>query len=53
MPKPKKKKRKKKTSIYLSPEQLAALKKISDRTQIPMARLLRKAVDAVISTHKK
>jgi hypothetical protein len=50
---PKKKKRKLKTSLYLDPAQAAALKKISDRTLIPIAKLLRQAVDKVISTYKK
>jgi predicted DNA-binding protein len=50
MPKPK---RKLKTSIYLSSEQQEALKKISKHTRIPMAELLREAVDNVIKAHRK
>ena len=34
-----------KTSLYLAPETHDKLKQISERTMIPMARLLRKAVD--------
>ncbi len=53
MPKKAAKTRKLKTSIYMDAKQLATLKGISEETGIPMARLLRDAVDHIIKTRKK
>jgi predicted DNA-binding protein len=40
------------TPLYLDPPQKAALRKLSDRTRIPMAVYLREAVDMLIAKYK-
>jgi hypothetical protein len=45
--------RKVKTNIYVSPKQMAALKRISKQTEIPMAALIRRGIDLVIAQRKK
>jgi predicted DNA-binding protein len=45
-------KKKVSTTIYLYPEQLDELKKISEDSGIPMAFLIRKAVDRFLKTMK-
>jgi hypothetical protein len=40
-----------KTSFYIDEERLRRLKEVSDRTMIPMARLIRKAVDRILEEY--
>jgi predicted DNA-binding protein len=42
-----------KTSLYLEADALEKLKQISEKTMIPMARLLRKAVHNIIKEYSK
>jgi hypothetical protein len=42
-----------KTTVYLAPQQIRALKKISERTGIPQSVLIRRAIDAIIKKYKK
>jgi hypothetical protein len=50
--KPAKRDRRIKTSVYVSPQQLSDLKEISEKTQIPIATLIRNGINHVISQHK-
>jgi hypothetical protein len=43
----------KRTTVWLRPEQLAALAKRSEETGAPVAELIRRAVDAYITPNKK
>jgi hypothetical protein len=45
--------RKVKSNLYLSAKQMAALKRISKQTDIPMAALIRRGVDWVIAQQSK
>jgi len=45
--------RKVKSNIYMSPKQMAALKRISGKTRIPMAVLIRDGIDWVIAQHSR
>jgi hypothetical protein len=44
--------RKVKTALYLSPKQIAALKKISKRLDIPMSQIIRQGIDLAIEKLK-
>jgi hypothetical protein len=44
--------RKIKTALYLSPKQIAVLKKISKRLDIPMSQIIRQGVDLAIEKLK-
>ena len=48
-----KKTKKTKTSFYVDEDTLEKLKEISERTMIPMARLLRKAIENIIKEYSK
>lgn len=39
------------TNVYLDPEVFAALKRLAERTDIPMAHYLRQGVDHVLSKY--
>ncbi len=39
--------------VYLRPEQKEALKRLSDKTRVPMQEYLREAVDMVLKKHKQ
>lgn len=39
------------TSVHLRPDQIETLKRIHERTKIPVARLIRDGVDAVLVAH--
>lgn len=41
--------RKIKTNVYLSPQQIDALKRISKKTDVPMAVLIRRGVDLLLA----
>ena len=45
--------RKIKTNVYLSPKQMAALKRISKKTDVPMAVLIRRGVDLLLARHPR
>lgn len=38
---------------YLEPEQKVALKKLSDKTRVPMQEYLREGVDLILEKYKK
>lgn len=40
------------TSIYLRPEVMDALRKLGERTDVPVAHYLREAVDDLLAKHK-
>ena len=40
------------TPLYLDPPQKAALRKLSDRTRVPMAVYLREAVDMLLAKYR-
>mgnify|MGYP002844696172 CR=1 FL=1 len=39
------------TTVYLTPEQLEALKQLSERTRVPVAEYIREGVDLVLKKH--
>lgn len=40
------------TTVYLAPEQLDALKRLSARTRVPIAEYIREGVDLVLDRHQ-
>ena len=46
-----KKEKKVSTTVYLEEDQLEALKKLSDRTRVPVAEYIREGVDMVLERH--
>jgi hypothetical protein len=42
-----------KTNIFLRADQMAALRKISAQTEVPVARLIRRGVDLLLAKSKK
>ena len=45
--------RKVRSNVYISPQQMAALKRISSKTRVPMAVLIRDGIDLIIAKYKK
>lgn len=39
------------TTVYLTSEQVDALKRLSDRTRVPVAEFIREGVDMVLERH--
>jgi len=41
------------TTVYIEPEQDAALKALSARTQVPVAEYIREGIDLVLARHRE
>ena len=40
------------TTIYITPEQEQLLKRLHDRTKVPMAEYIRQGIDLILAKHK-
>ena len=40
------------TTIYITPEQDAALKQLNAKTKVPMAEYIRQGIDLILAKHK-
>lgn len=41
------------TTVYMTPEQQAALRKLNERTRVPIAEYLREGIEMVLAKHRE